>query len=149
MKPRGHIPSGLWLMLLGAVIVCGCGKGTGTVSGFVTYQGKPVPVGSVAFFGPNNQVVNAPLDEWGYYRITKVPVGLVKIAIMTPPPPKNMNSRGSGRKVKNVKAIDPGVNVSKPIEPVYIPLHYADPEQSGLTCTVSAGAPLTHNIELK
>src|SRR5260370_42605851 len=83
-----HAKAGLVSLLVLTILGCTDGsRSTGTVTGTVSYQGKPLPSGKVSFFGPNDQVASAFIADDGSYEANKVPVGDVKVAVSTPPPP--------------------------------------------------------------
>lgn len=74
------------LALLFALTLCGCGptvKPTGTVSGTVMMDGKPITTGDVNFFDPATGVAaKAPLDAAGKFTLpAAVDVGSYKIYI--------------------------------------------------------------------
>src|SRR5438105_417363 len=79
--------AGLVFLLLLAIPGCGGGRTTTTVTGTVSYQGKPLPVGTVRFYGSNDQVASGLIGDDGSYEAKDVPLGLVKVAVTTPPPP--------------------------------------------------------------
>jgi hypothetical protein len=133
------------------LLSAGCGS-KGTITGTVSYQGKPLPSGSVMFVPQTGTPVTATIDD-GKYTVEKVPTGPAKIGVtsvnfdapsgqmaqmMMPPkdapiPPearKAMEARGQGKK---------GIK---------IPENYGDPEKSGLTHTVTGGQQV-HDIPLK
>src|SRR5262245_48509919 len=70
-----------WLLLV--PLVAGCGPGEGTVSGKVTYDGKPLPGGLVTFrpADPRQNPVSVQLDKEGNFPATALPVGEVKVCI--------------------------------------------------------------------
>jgi hypothetical protein len=135
------------LLFLVLFPICGCGAGgkpTGTVSGTVTYKGEPLPQGQVIFFGPNNQVASASIEEGGKYTATKVPLGEVKVAVTTPPAP----SKQAIKAAKDKKRFERGVPITLPENTISIPKKYENPEQSGLSLTVKAGSQ-PYDIDLK
>src|SRR4051794_18548545 len=63
----------LFFTLVGSVGVLGCG-GSGSVSGSVTYDGKPLPGGNVAFVSAQGgPTLSATIDSGGNYTIGKIP----------------------------------------------------------------------------
>jgi hypothetical protein len=113
----------------------------GHVTGKVLYQDKPLPSGTVLFVGPDGSRRGfSPIAPDGTYRIENVPVGLVKIAVVSEPrvPPGLMKVSG------------PGSSPSDPTKNDYVPIpaRYMDAEQSGLTCSVEAGRQ-TRDLILK
>jgi hypothetical protein len=135
------------LLLLGSII-SGCsnnGRERATVSGTVSYKGKPLPAGKVSFWGPNDQVASALIGEDGSYEATDVPVGLVKVAVSTPPPPPpeiEKAAKEGKRRFGKGKLITAAVNI------IVIPVKYSDPAKSGLSLTVTEGSQ-PFSIELK
>ncbi len=133
-----------------ALLLAGCNS-RGTVSGTVTYQGKPVPSGNVLFVPEHGPTVSAVIDD-GKYTAEKVPAGPAKVAVTSAgvevssgfvkqmQPPKDAPIPPEAR-----KAMEAGAPIKKGID---LPANYADPDRSGLTCTITGGAQ-THNIDLK
>ncbi|HEY7425889.1 MAG TPA: hypothetical protein VH682_16785 [Gemmataceae bacterium] len=116
--------------MLAAWLAVGCGKPTGEVSGVVTYNGEPLPSGTVLFVGagPPNEGKADPVSQIqsdGRYHIPRVVCDDVRIIVQTPPVMKGPKARPS----------------------IEIPKHYADPEKSGLTYTVTPG-PQTFDLKL-
>jgi hypothetical protein len=160
-------------LLLGmCVIMGGCSKPPASVTGIVTYKGKPLTSGSVTFFcDQDNTVVNAKIDSDGSYKTpATVPPGRARIAVVSAPEvnmPIGMSMRAedmggpSGEKYTGNPALKktakPASTAStaaaakkKPPEPKYvkIPETYADPDKSGLTYTVKSGKNV-HDIEMQ
>jgi hypothetical protein len=128
------------MVLLGFLAVLGCGenKNEGEVSGTVTYQGQPLPYGTVTFFDSSNKFLASSVISNGKYAI-KVPVlGPVKITVTTPD-----NSSG-GRGSKGVARSKRGETITV----IPIPAKYGNADQSGLTYTVKPGEN-TYNIDLQ
>jgi hypothetical protein len=133
-----------------ALLLAGCGRGKGTVSGKVTLNGEPIPWGRITFLSQvgdktphSSRIVN------GKYTINDCPAGPVKIAVesieakavdTSKVPPKMLErSRQAG-------AVEPPAEVVGKHLP--IPARYADPDKSGLDYTVESGSA-THDIPLK
>lgn len=119
-----------FLPLLAAWLAVGCAKPTGEVSGVVTYNGEPLPSGTVLFVGdgPPNESKSDPVAQIqsdGRYHIARVVCGDVRIIVQTPPIMKGPRARPS----------------------IEIPQKYTDPQQSGLAYTVTPG-PQTFDIKL-
>jgi hypothetical protein len=162
------------LLTLVPLAATGCGGGTGTVSGQVLFQGKPLPGGVVIFRSVDTSLnpVSATLDADGKYEAT-VPVGEVKVTVdnrslknpptgpvgVTAGPEGNQRPRGlpkgvpvappggmggEGAKDKDVPTITPTKQVGTYVA---IPERYFDPDASGLSLKVSRGSQ-TFNIEL-
>src|SRR5262249_13713184 len=119
------------LLLLG-LMTAGCGKPTGTVSGKVSYRGRPLPAGTVMFLAEDDGVASGPIQADGTFKIGNVPVGTNKVTVATerPVPP-----------VPRPKDMHPPPDVPPPEQPpvpagkyVPIPDKYRNPNESGLTC---------------
>jgi hypothetical protein len=137
-----------------ALLLAGCGS-KGTISGMVTYQGKPIPSGNVTFFPANGAPVVATISD-GKYTAEKVAAGPARVAVvsisgdpggssaagrmMDAKPPPDAPMPEEARKVFEGKG-----RIKKGIR---IPANYSDPDKSGLTCTVTGGSQ-THDIDLK
>jgi hypothetical protein len=125
-----------------AVIGCGGNKNEGQVSGTVTYQGNPLPIGSVSFLDSNNQwLASAPIAKGWYVMPVKVPVGPVKITVTTP-------GSSSGESGRPRPIVARKKKVGEPLSVVSIPAKYGSADQSGLTYTVQPGSQ-THDIDLQ
>jgi hypothetical protein len=111
-------------VLLALLVLTGCDRGRGDVSGIVTFNGKPLPGGMVTFVAVNGQAEASRIGEDGTFTITNIPAGPVRITVVTQPPV---------RMQENGKAFEPlGKYVA-------IPERYRDPEMSGLTFEVKRG----------
>ena len=149
-----------------SIVAAGCGGGTGDpnaveVSGTVTYDGKPLKTGSIAFASSSSRV-GGPIDTNGRYTVRVVP-GDYQIAIITmgTPPPKGQPAGGtkpdSGADLSKMTGpapakMSPGSppkagaapgsaqEISPGTAPKgLLPKKYAKPETSGLAATVKDG----------
>jgi hypothetical protein len=144
-----------WILCLcGALLTAGCGGGKGVVSGKVSYQGKPVSVGSVSFILEGGGVMSSPIEEDGSYTIRNVPPGTVKITVETTsarPPSMQGSPGGKGGPpefmMKYVKEKDPKL-AERGKKYVPIPEQYSDPAKSNLTFVVKSGKQ-QHDVDLK
>jgi hypothetical protein len=59
----------------------GCSQKPCSVSGRVTYQGRPVSSGSIVFYCANDQIVRGVIDTDGAYTIPNVPRGMVRVTV--------------------------------------------------------------------
>jgi hypothetical protein len=117
------------------------------VSGQVLFQGKPLPGGTVQFVSVVGAFAsNGIIDEKGKYSI-KAPVGDVRISVDN----RVLRKEGKGANLDAVRrgAGRPDSGDPDPVKGTYkqIPAKYYDPDNSGLTYTVTNG-PQTHDIEL-
>jgi len=77
---------GSLLALSGAVAILlpGCSRPVGTVSGTVTYQGKPLQAGNVSFVSTDGgQSFAAGLNESGNYKVPNILGGSYKVCVET------------------------------------------------------------------
>lgn len=118
------------LVLVAVFTVAGCGKPvkkTGSVSGTVMYNGKPVKSGMVNFLSASGAGAEAKIDETGHYKMEyPVEEGEYKVSVSPPipgmagPPPD-----------KDKKATPP---------PKFdVPEKFRDFNKSGATANVKAG----------
>src|SRR5215467_6772261 len=68
-------------LLLLALAADGCSPATGNLSGKISYNGKPLAVGSVLFIGVDAQPRTAWIEADGSYHFNEVPVGEAKLAV--------------------------------------------------------------------
>ena len=115
-------------------MLAGCGESVGNVSGHVTYQGKPLPVGKIAFFceGGDKPYDRAIRD--GIYSIARVPLGDAGIAIITFPttPVSGPGGLKSPESFTDIASLPSGRYVP-------IPAKYHSVITSGLKITVKQG----------
>jgi len=151
----------LGIVLLAILTVLGCAGRRSEVSGTVTYQGKPLEIGTVTFLDNNKLVLGSGAISDGKYSIAKLPSGPVKIVVTTPPQiPANVRARSApagktlpkGKQMAEEKHLSPEELNALPrggrLPPhVIIPEKYANPDESGLSYTVRPGNQ-EHNIEL-
>jgi hypothetical protein len=125
------------MLSLFALVVAGCGKRMGEVSGTVKYRGQVLPSGNVTFFGADKQIVGSSSITDGKYKVPQVPPGEVKITVTTPPAANQMANRAPA----------PPKDMPPPIASIGIPQQYGNPEQSGLNYNVKPGSQ-EHPIDL-
>jgi hypothetical protein len=75
----------LMLLTLGAA---GCGGVKGDLFGKVSYQGKPLALGSVLIVATDSKPRTAGIEADGSYHFDDVPVGEAKLTIYSPDPAK-------------------------------------------------------------
>ncbi|MBM3993445.1 MAG: hypothetical protein FJ303_04745 [Planctomycetes bacterium] len=113
------------------VSAAGCGgpKWGGAVSGTVTIGKELLPSGAVTFIGADGEARNAEIVN-GRYEIPQPPFGLCQITVMTAPEVDETTGKAkSGGKY------------------VEIPARYSNPNESGLTFTITE-QPQNHDINL-
>jgi hypothetical protein len=119
-------------LLLG---LTGCGKGQATISGTVTFEGKPLKFGSVFMVGEDRESHSSEIGADGTYRIEKVPFGNARVVVSSIDPQENLvpafpNNRPGALGPK----LPPGRVNNEGWFP--IPADYGDLNKSGLTLTV-------------
>ena len=135
-QPRVAVRAACLPGLLAVMMLAGgCAPGSGSVSGTVTFQGKPLTTGTVVFYDAANNSPSSPIQPDGTYKIGKVATGQARIVVMMPMAIYMPGGGDAGR------GQDPSMNK------VFLPPKYADPGQSGLTCDVKSGVQ-THNLQL-
>ncbi len=117
----------------------GCGKSTGTISGKVLYQGKPLPGGYVNFTseGAIPATKTSSIQEDGSYSVSGMPVGPAKISVQ-------------GLAARRLAALPgQGEKDSQPQQKeVFVPPQYGNTDTSGLKYEVKSGKQ-PYDIELK
>jgi hypothetical protein len=133
------------IMLLLPLLATGCGgQGKGTVSGKVTYQGKPLPSGFVTFVPEQGAALHSEIQSDGSYRMNNVPLGAVKISVEPKSAQDTLKSSAMPRNPKDFSKAKTAMTESD----AKIPSRYADPNKSQLTYTVTKGSQ-QHDIDLK
>jgi hypothetical protein len=125
--------AGCALLLAGCALLLAwaapsCAPQVGQVSGKVTYQGVPLPFGSIVFVNAEGNVVGKCAIANGQYVMTDVPTGSVKVA------------------VESHERVPPGLG-GVPGSYVLIPPRYRKAETSGLGYSVTRGSQ-TFNLDL-
>jgi hypothetical protein len=122
------------LALLGIAALAGCNANKRlTITGTVTYKGKPLPSGIVRFYSGRDRMSMATVEADGTFAVTDVPPGPVKVTVEPDPQASKHRSMGGG------------ANEPAP-KPVAIPSKYADPTTSGLEYNITGGS---NKLEVK
>lgn len=136
-------------LLFGCLLATGCGARTATVSGSVTYRGKPVTAGSVVLYCPDKQIVRGLIGPDGRYSIPNVPVGPGAAVVTVQSHAKLPDGmRFAQRLPKSDGGPVPPAADPADAKQVPLPTRYTLPEESGLSVVVGGGA-VTYDIELK
>ncbi len=154
-----------WVVLavfLGCGLI-GCGANTSKVRGKVTHNNKSVVWGTVTLVDKTGQFHQAEINLNGEYELDNVPIGTVKIAVVSPnpDPPARGGGKGKGGEAGPPGVEDPrekffaGKEKAAPPRPkppagtwFAIPQKFNTPEESGLTGEVK-GRETVLNIDLK
>jgi hypothetical protein len=134
------------LVLLFLVAAGGCGN-RATVSGKVTYQGRPVTYGAVIFIAGDGTARSAVIAPDGSYKFEGLSPGPFKIGVLSPDPSKGRSAR---RHHKAAPSQDGTVGSPGTPGTTWFPLpaRFETASTSGLDCTLGSGA-VNHDIELK
>ena len=163
------------LLLVGAasLLSIGCSRPVGSVTGKVTFQGKPLKGGNVAFVSSEGrQSFASGIKEDGTYEVPNIQGGSYKVTVETaslkpPATAAGTGMGGIGQKAPVTKEgtgapppgqqLPDGYKASSPASGqaaanakkyVAIPDKYADADKSELTYTFNGGSD-TFNIDLK
>ncbi len=117
----------------------GCSSNDCTLTGTVSFRGKPVIFGTVIVQASDGMRRIGRIDLDGSYTVEKLPAGPVKISVESPEPtnpaasPKRPpRSNGPAELPEDYKPPDRS-------KWARLPDKYSDPDQSGLTTTVRSG----------
>jgi hypothetical protein len=104
-----------------------------TLTGKVTYQGKPVSVGAIYFHGPAGEVAMGNLTDTGTFVATDIPVGEVRVSLRVQDPGVySQQLQGAGGRGAKTRPKDEDKVTS-------VPAKYSDPATSGLAYTITPG----------
>ncbi|MBA4063589.1 MAG: carboxypeptidase regulatory-like domain-containing protein [Isosphaera sp.] len=120
-------------LVLAAALVAAAGCGTaeewgGTVSGTVTFDGRPLRSGAVTLVGADGRARNGEVVD-GRYAVEAPPLGPCKVLVVTAPEVDEAGRAKAGGKY------------------VELPARYADPARSELTVAVTR-EPQEHPLVL-
>ncbi|MES2789052.1 MAG: hypothetical protein V4719_05480 [Planctomycetota bacterium] len=127
-----------YLVCCGLLAALGCGgPATGSVSGSVAFNGKPVQAGVVTFVTEDGTSTSGNLTE-GEYQIPVIPLGSAKVTVQSLAPAPAMV------RADQVATATP---VAKATPFVPLPERYQNPKKSGLEYVVISGTN-TFDIDL-
>src|SRR4051794_6203038 len=128
-------------LLTAALLASGCGGVRNSVSGKVTFGGRPV-AGMVTFVGADGKEATAPINPDGSYTVVNPPAGQVQVVV------KNFPGMAGGNQPKpnpRLPQLPGSVTTAAPLG-VAPPAKYAAPSPA-LTFTVTGGRQ-TYDVEL-
>ncbi len=136
---------GLVLIVLAAIF---SGPSRATITGRVSFQGKPVIWGSVVVVGADGRIASGKIESDGTYRVEDAATGPVSLGVISRDPlVQNWASNiKATRSRPTAKAFTASPVDRKKWFP--LPLHYEDPAQSGLTAKLKRGGN-EHDIQLQ
>lgn len=135
---RNHLFGAMATIVLAAA-TSGCGQQSGTISGNVSFQDKPISIGTIAFISQDGIVASGTIEN-GIYTVEGVEVGPNATVTVTSHVPSPMMHPPTGPVA--------GAPTHQPLTYVPIPDRYSDPKQSGLVHEVIAG-PQTRDFDLQ
>lgn len=137
-----------WLAAALPLVAAGCGANPTTVSGTVTFQGRPVPGGSVILYCEDKQIVRGLIGPDGHYSIPNVPRGAVTVAVQAHPRvPDGMQMKQNLPPAAG-GPLPPSAGLADGGKAVAIPQRYGLPEESGLSAVVGRDA-VRYDIDLR
>jgi uncharacterized protein YceK len=130
----------------------GCGTGTTSISGKVTYQGKKVVYGTVVVVDSTGSSNAGTIKPDGSFTINNVKPGTVKVAVTSQAPPgaKVTKAARVGRDADDDRTpADANATVDPEVVKNWFPLpkEFGYPDESKISLTAKAGEPLI--IDLK
>jgi hypothetical protein len=146
LKTRCRFATVRVMMIVTLIAATGCaGRGVGTVSGRVTFKGKPVASGGVVMVADEGPPISATINEDGTYVCRNVPAGTVKIGVVSP----NDVMEARERKAQKPGIAEAGdLGKFDPAKWFPIPSKYANYMNSPLTFEVKKGEN-TFDIDLE
>lgn len=143
------LPRCLTIFALSAAFACGCGGPAqppgGTVSGTITYRGKPIMTGCfVTFVSDAGRAGSGTTDDSGKYTLQtpegpNLPEGKYAVSVKPPGQPPQDPDEATRAAASGIVPKDPFPN---------FPKKYLNTETSGLSFEVKAGAQV-FDFELK
>ncbi len=135
------------LLALGCLLLAGCEAKTATITGQVTYKGKPVSGGSVVFYCQGEQIVRGLITNEGRYSIPNVPLGAAVVTV------QSHAKVPDGFRFKQRLPLATNGPIPPTADPndvvvVTLPPRYALPEESGLDVIVDRSL-MTYDLDLK
>jgi hypothetical protein len=138
------------------LLAVGCDAPTNTpssVSGKVTYNGKPLPGGTIRFTFKEGGAYSGVIEPDGSYTANQLPAGDAKVSVETDSlktgsadPKTYQGGRGGSQMMSPVPSGRSSVGPKG--EYTKIPEKYKDPDKSGFTVTVGKGSNSGKNFDL-
>ena len=141
---NGNAMDGVGGVLIVLAAAGGCG-GPATITGKVTYQGRPVVYGSVIFLSADKTARSAVIQPDGSYTVENVPPGAVKIGVISRDP---ANSRAARRRRQSSPPGNPPDGAGGGRMVPAAARNLKTPKRPGLASRL-AGGHVHHDIELK
>lgn len=111
-----------------------------TVSGRITFQGKPVIWGSVVLVGPDGRCAAGRIEQDGTYRVENASTGAVTVGVISRDPlvqnwATNLKSTRN-RPTAKLFSAKPPVDRNRWFP---LPAHFEEPASSGVTLSIKGG----------
>jgi len=127
---------GLLLLLTLALLNSGCGPQFATVNGKITFQGKPIPFGTITFTDRQGKTASGVIEN-GEYQLERVPTGRVVVTVVALPQPPPVVCPTS----------PPKETSPHPISPPPVPERYGDVQKTPLSVVIDS-AVREYNADL-
>lgn len=165
----------LFILAGGAVLLVGCSRPTGSITGKVSFKGQPLKAGNISFVSTEGQpTVSSVVGEDGTYNISSIAVGNYKVCIENQSYASggaakdsyasygNKMNKNKGKEAE-AKPLDPSITPPEGYHPSnpkdtpasrnkkdfpVVPDSYGKAESTDLTYTVVSGSQ-NHDFDLK
>jgi hypothetical protein len=128
------------VLLAAALAAAGCGESrTGTLTGTVSYRGKPVVYGVVLVQCADGTRSATNIRPDGSYTVERLLAGPVKIGVNSPEPPDAAAQSAAAAQPARPAGPPPNLPAVDKSKWFNIPDELGDPETSGKSTTVTAG----------
>jgi hypothetical protein len=146
---------------IGLLLLVGCGpkrNPSGSISGTITYKGKPVNRAILRLHSSSGDknIVRVPVTQEGTFNTSDIPPGEYKITVEgNKPPPgiQKMAKAPKGKEMDPAKAAKLEENYQKvygtEVPTIAFPAKYNKVESTDLTCTITQGKNENLTLELK
>lgn len=127
---------GLAVIILTAIFA---GQGRATVSGRVSFQGKPVIWGSVVVVGQDGRTAAGRIEADGTFKVENAATGAVSVAVVSRDP--LVQNWASNIKATRARPTSKSFSASPVDRKQWFPLptHFEDPHSSGVTLRLRSG----------
>lgn len=127
---------GLVVILLAAIF---SGQGKATLTGHVSFQGKPIIWGSVVVVGQDGRTAAGRIEADGTFRVENAATGSVSVAVVSRDP--LVQNWASNLKTTRARPTSKAFSASPVDRKKWFPLptHFEDPQASGVTMLLKSG----------
>jgi hypothetical protein len=137
-------------VLVASLLLAGCGtkRPSATVSGTITYKGKPVNGAVLHLYpaaGNAPEAAMLPVSQEGTFQVSDVPPGEYKVVVQPSAATSSPSTKGLSPEMAKMKG---RLEELKEPATIQFPKKYQDRQTSTLTCTVGKGTQAL-TLELK